>query len=607
MRRRALSIPIEDYAMIGDCHTAALVSKQGSIDWLCLPYFDSPACFAALVGTEENGHWSIAPVEPIRATKRCYRDGSLILETTFETASGSAKLIDCMVLRDDSPVLVREVVGIRGQLRMKMVLVIRFDYGSVVPWVQKVDGGISAIAGPDMIRLRSGARLHGEDMRTESEFTVAEGQRVTFDLTWYPSNEQEPPKVDVDAAVQQTEKWWRQWSGRCSYKGKWREAVTRSLITLKGLTFLPTGGIVAAPTTSLPELIGGVRNWDYRFCWVRDATLTLQSLLNAGYLDEARDWREWLLRAVAGSPSELNILYGLRGERRLTELELPWLQGYEKSAPVRTGNAAYKQYQLDIFGEVVNTLFLARQAGLGPSKHTRHEIALAMLEFLETGWERPDEGIWEVRGPRRHFVHSKMMAWVAVDRLIRSAETGRFATDVPRWRKLRAAIHEQVCRQGFDPELNSFVQYYGSKHLDASILMMPLVGFLPADDARVVGTVKAIETHLMRDGFVERYTPDPKVDGIPHGEGAFLACSFWLADNYELQGRYEDAVRMFERLLEIRNDVGLLSEEYDPIGKRQLGNFPQAFSHVGLVNTAFNLTKGSRKPPAGHGAEVEAR
>ncbi len=607
VRRRALSIPIEDYAMIGDCHTAALVSKKGSIDWLCLPYFDSPACFAALVGTDENGHWSIAPVEPIRATKRCYRDGSLILETTFETARGSAKLIDCMVLRDDSPVLVREVVGIRGQLRMKMELVIRFDYGSVVPWVQKIDGGISAIAGPDMIRLRSDAPLHGENMSTESEFTVAEGQRIKFDLTWYPSNEPEPPEVNVDAAVQKTEKWWREWSDRCSYRGKWREAVVRSLITLKGLTFLPTGGIVAAPTTSLPELIGGVRNWDYRFCWVRDATLTLQSLLNAGYLDEARDWREWLLRAVAGSPSELNILYGLRGERRLTELELPWLQGYEKSAPVRTGNAAYKQYQLDIFGEVVNTLFLARQAGLGPSKHTRHEIALAMLEFLETGWERPDEGIWEVRGPRRHFVHSKMMAWVAVDRLIRSAETGRFATDVPRWRKLRDAIHEQVCRRGFDPELNSFVQYYGSKHLDASILMMPLVGFLPADDARVVGTVKAIETHLMRDGFVERYTPDPKVDGIPHGEGAFLACSFWLADNYELQGRYEDAVRMFERLLEIRNDVGLLSEEYDPIGKRQLGNFPQAFSHVGLVNTAFNLTKGSRKPPAGHGAEVEAR
>ena len=593
--------------MISDCHTAALVSKKGSIDWLCLPYFDSPACFAALLGTEENGHWSITPVEPMRATTRCYRDGSLILETTVETASGSAKLIDCMVLRDGSPTLVREVVGLKGQVRMKMELVIRFDYGSVVPWVQKSDGGISAIAGPDMIRLRSGAPLRGENMRTESEFTVAEGQRVTFDLTWYPSNEQEPPEVNVDASIQKTEKWWREWSDRCSYQGKWREAVRRSLITLKGLTFLPTGGIVAAPTTSLPERIGGVRNWDYRFCWVRDASLTLQSLVNAGYLDEARDWREWLLRAVAGSPSELNILYGLRGERRLTELELPWLQGYEKSVPVRIGNAAYKQYQLDIFGEVAATLFMARQAGLGPSPHTRHEVALAMLEFLETGWERPDDGIWEVRGPRRHFVHSKMMAWVAVDRLIRSAEMGRFATDVPRWRKLRDAIHEQVCRQGFDPELNSFVQYYGSKHLDASILMMPLVGFLPADDPRVIGTVKAIETHLMQDGFVDRYTQDPKVDGILHGEGAFLACSFWLADNYELQGRHEDAVRMFERLLEIRNDVGLLSEEYDPTGKRQLGNFPQAFSHVGLVNTAFNLIRGSRPIVAGERHEADSR
>jgi GH15 family glucan-1,4-alpha-glucosidase len=576
--------------MIGDCHTDALVSKQGSIDWLCLPYFDSPACFAALVGTEENGHWSIAPADPVRAARRCYRDGSLILETEFETASGSAKLIDCMVLRDDSPVLIRQVVGTRGLIRMKMELVIRFDYGSVVPWVQKIDGGISAIAGPDMIRLRSDAELHGENMRTESEFTVTEGQSVTFDLTWYPSNEPEPAVVDVDAAMQKTEKWWREWSDRCSYEGKWREAVLRSLITLKGLTYLPTGGIVAAPTTSLPELIGGVRNWDYRFCWVRDATLTLQSLVSAGYLEEARDWREWLLRAVAGSPSELNILYGLRGERRLTELELPWLQGYEKSAPVRVGNAAYSQYQLDIFGEVVNTLFMARQAGLQPSPHSRHEIALAMLEFLESGWERPDEGIWEVRGPRRHFVHSKMMAWVAVDRLVRSAELGRFAMDIPRWRKLRDAIHEQVCRQGFDAELNSFVQYYGSKYLDASILMMPLVGFLPANDPRVVGTVHAIEKHLVQNGFVGRYTQDPSVDGMPHGEGTFLACSFWLADNYELQGRHDDAVEMFERLLAIRNDVGLLAEEYDSFGKRQLGNFPQAFSHVGLVNTAFNLS-----------------
>ena len=590
--------------MIGDCHTAALVSKQGSIDWLCLPDFDSPACFAALVGTPENGHWSISPAEPVRAIRRGYRNGSLILETEFETEGGSATLIDCMVLHEEAPELLRTVVGKRGQIRMKLDLVIRFDYGSVVPWVRRIDGGISAIAGPDMVRLRSDVELVGENMKTKAEFTVAEGQKVSFDLTWYPSNQQEPPAVNVDAAIQKTEKWWREWSDRCTYQGKWRDAVLRSLITLKGLTFLPTGGIVAAPTTSLPELIGGVRNWDYRFCWVRDATLTLQSLLRAGYLEEARDWREWLLRAVAGSPSELSILYGLRGERRLTELELPWLQGYENSAPVRTGNAAYKQYQLDIFGEVANTLFQARQAGLGPAKHSRHEVALAMLEFLETGWERPDEGIWEVRGPRRHFVHSKMMAWVAVDRLIRSAEKGRFATDIPRWQNLRDAIHEQVCRLGFDANLNSFVQYYGGKHLDASVLMMPLVGFLEAKDPRVKGTVKAIETNLMRDGFVGRYTQDPAVDGLPHGEGTFLACTFWMADNYALQGRHEEAVRMFERLLEIRNDVGLLSEEYDPVGKRQLGNFPQAFSHVGLVNTAFNLTSDSGQPSAGPKAEA---
>jgi len=582
--------------MIGDCHTAALVSKQGSIDWLCLPHFDSPACFAALLGKDGNGHWSVAPVDAIRAIRRRYRDGTLILETEFETDSGSATLIDCMTLREDLPELVRVVVGTRGHIHMNLELVIRFDYGSVVPWVRRTDNGISAIAGPDMIRLRSDSPLRGENMKTMSEFSVAEGEKVSFNLTWYPSHQQEPATIDIDAAIQKTEAWWREWSDRCSHRGKWRDAVSRSLITLKGLTFLPTGGIVAAPTTSLPELIGGVRNWDYRFCWVRDATLTLQSLLYAGYLDEARDWREWLMRAVAGSPSELNILYGLRGERRLTELELPWLPGYENSAPVRTGNAAYKQYQLDIFGEVANTLFQARKAGLGPSKHARHDVALAMLEFLDTGWARPDEGIWEVRGPRRHFVHSKMMAWVAVDRLIKFAELGRLSTDVPRWKKLRAAIHEQVCRDGFDADLNSFVQYYGSKHLDASILMMPLVGFLPADDPRVIGTVEAIEKRLMRDGFVERYTQDPEVDGIPHGEGAFLACSFWLADNYELQGRHEEAVRMFERLLEIRNDVGLLAEEYDPVAKRQLGNFPQAFSHVGLVNTAFNLTRGSRQP-----------
>jgi GH15 family glucan-1,4-alpha-glucosidase len=581
--------------MIGDCHTAALVSKEGSIDWLCVPSFDSPACFAALLGTNENGHWSISPAEPIRAIHRRYRDGTLILETEFETATGSATLIDCMMLREERPKLLRVVIGTRGQVRMKMELVIRFDYGSVVPWVRRTETGISAIGGPDMIRLRTEAPLVGENMKTTSEFMVAEGKKVSFAMTWYPSHEPEPATVNIDDAIKKTETWWREWSDQCTYQGEWRDAVVRSLLTLKALTFMPTGGIVAAPTTSLPECIGGVRNWDYRFCWVRDATLTLQSLINAGYLDEAREWREWLLRAVAGSPSELNILYGIRGERRLTELELPWLTGYEHSVPVRIGNAAYQQFQLDIFGEVVNTLFQARQAGLGPAQHAPN-VALAMLELLETAWERPDEGIWEVRGPRQHFVHSKMMAWVAVDRLVRSAELGRFKTDVPRWMKLRDAIHEQVCRLGFDPDLNSFVQYYGSKHLDASILMMPLVGFLPPEDPRVIGTVKAIETHLMRDGFVGRYTQDPAVDGLPHGEGTFLACSFWLVDNYVAQGRQEDAVRMFERLLSIRNDVGLLSEEYDPVERRQLGNFPQAFSHVGLVNTAFNLTRGSIQP-----------
>jgi GH15 family glucan-1,4-alpha-glucosidase len=593
--------------MIGDCHTAGLVSRLGSIDWLCLPHFDSGACFAALLGTAEHGYWSISPAEPVRSIRRRYRDGTLILETEFETESGSVKLIDCMMSRQEMPEVLRVVVGTRGQVRMKLELVIRFDYGSVVPWVRRIGNGISAIAGQDMIRLRADVPLHSKNMKTGAEFTVAEGQQVAFNLTWYPSHQHEPVPVNVDEAIRNTEKWWRDWSDRCTYHGEWPDAVLRSLITLKALTFLPTGGIVAAPTTSLPELLGGVRNWDYRFCWVRDASLTLQALLKAGYLEEAREWREWLLRAVAGSPSELNIVYGLRGERRLTELELPWLPGYEKSVPVRTGNAAYKQYQLDIFGEVANTLFEAREAGLEPPQHAGHEVALKMLEFLETGWEQPDDGIWEVRGPRRHFVHSKMMAWVAVDRLVKSAERGRFAVNIPRWQKLRDSIHEQVCRQGFDANMNSFVQYYGGKHLDASLLMMPLLGFLPPNDPRVIGTVKAVETHLVENGFVGRYTQDPAVDGMPHGEGAFLPCSFWLADNYELQGRHADAVRMFERLLGIRNDVGLLSEEYDPSAKRQLGNFPQAFSHVGLVNTAFNLTPRSSQATGRASEAVDSR
>jgi len=591
--------------MIGDCHTAALVSKQGSIDWLCLPDFDSGACFASLLGTDDNGRWSIAPAEPVRSIRRHYREGTLILETEFDTEHGTVRLIDFMVTRSKVPELCRLIVGIRGQVQMNLELVIRFDYGSVIPWVRRNDHGISAIAGPDMVSLRTQVQLRDEDFKTRSTFTVSEGEKVCFDLTWYPSDLEEPSSLDIEQALEKTESWWCDWSSRCRYQGPWREAVLRSLITLKGLTFLPTGGIVAAPTTSLPEKLGGMRNWDYRFCWVRDASLTLQSLLHAGYLDEAREWREWLLRAVAGSPSELNILYGLRGERRLTELELPWLKGYEDSRPVRTGNDAYRQYQLDIFGEVANTLFQAREAGLGPPKHERHEIALAMLDFLETGWEKPDEGIWEVRGPRRHFVHSKMMAWVALDRLIRSAEKGRFQMDLPRWKKLRETIHEQVCRQGFDAELNSFVQYYGGKHLDASVLMMPLVGFLPPDDPRVLGTVRAIETHLMKNGFVGRYTQDPAVDGLPHGEGTFLPCSFWLVDNYVLQNRRAEAERMFERLVGVCNDVGLLSEEYDPVTKRMLGNFPQAFSHVGLVNTAFHLN-GVKRYPSSEWAEAKA-
>ena len=576
--------------MIGDCHTAALVSKQGSIDWLCLPYFDSGACFAGLLGTEDNGHWSISPAGPVRGVRRRYREGTLILETEFETDSGSVLLIDCMSPRSRMPRLLRLVVGTRGQVEMNLELVIRFDYGSIVPWVRRSDGGISAIAGPDMLRLRTPIPLRGENLKTVATFTVNEGEKVPFDLTWFPSCEDQPSaSANVVEAIQSTQEWWQEWSGRCSYQGKWRDAVTRSLITLKALTFMPTGGIVAAPTTSLPELLGGVRNWDYRFCWVRDATLTLHSLLNAGYRDEAKAWREWLLRAVAGSPSELNIVYGIRGERRLPEFELPWLPGYAGSVPVRIGNAAYGQFQLDIFGEVADTLYQCRQAGLGAPKDEGEDIAETLIEFLETGWEQPDEGIWEMRGPRRNFVHSKMMAWVAVDRAIKSVEQNWFSGDVSRWKTLRDDIHDQVCRQGFDPELNSFVQYYGSKHLDASLLMMPLVGFLPANDARVIGTVQAIETHLMEDGFVGRYTQDPAVDGLPHGEGKFLACSFWLVDNYVLQGRQQEAEALFKRLVSICNDVGLLSEEYDPAAKRLLGNFPQAFSHIGLLNTAFNL------------------
>jgi len=594
-----LSLPLEDYALIGDCHTAALVSKSGSIDWLCFPHFDSPACFAALLGTSDNGHWSISPAVPIKKVQRKYRPDSLVLETEFQTDSGTVVLVDCMTPRDGTPNLLRMVVGKSGQVPMKMELIIRFDYGSIVPWVRRTKHGISAIAGPDTLSLRTKVPLQGKGLTTVAEFTVSKEQRVSFDLTWYHSHQRESPEISVVREINSTDKWWQKWAQRCSYKGRWREAVVRSLITLKALTFMPTGGIVASPTTSLPEWIGGIRNWDYRFCWVRDSTLILHALMNAGYLDEARAWREWLLRAVAGKPSEMSILYGLRGERRLTELELPWLSGYENSVPVRTGNAAYKQFQLDIYGEVTDTLYQCHRAGLKSMEKAATGVLRALLEFLEGAWEKPDEGIWEVRGEPRHFTHSKVMAWVALDRAVKSAERGWLSDHNGRWRALREQIHAEVCREGFSSELNSFVQFYGSKHPDASLLMIPLVGFLPPNDPRVVGTIAAVEKYLMAEnGFVVRYLTNPDVDGLPPGEAAFLPCTFWLADNYVLQGRRKDAVRIFERLLGIRNDVGLLSEEYDPEAKRLLGNFPQGFSHIGLVNSAFLLSEGVKSVKA---------
>jgi len=582
--------PIEDYAIIGDCHTAALVGRDGSIDWLCFPRFDSGACFAALLGTEENGRWLLAPSSKIKNIRRRYRDGTLVLETDYETDDGAVTLIDCMPPRSREPDVIRLAVGRRGRVRMRMQLVIRFDYGSIIPWVRRADKGIRAIAGPDALVLQTNVALRGEGFTTTAEFTVSEGERIPFVLMWYPAHQPMPPVVDPEETLIHTEQWWRDWSGRCSYEGLWRDAVIRSLITLKALTYAPTGGIVAAPTTSLPERLGGVRNWDYRYCWIRDATFTLYALMLGGYTEEAAAWREWLLRAVAGKPSQLNIMYGLSGERRLTEIELGWLPGYEGSLPVRIGNAAHQQYQLDVYGEIMDALHLARRTGLEPSEDA-WRVQSALIAFLESGWSEPDEGIWEVRGPRRDFTHSKIMAWVAVDRMVKAIERFGLQGPVERWRKLRTAIHQEVCQKGFDRERNTFVQFYGGKELDASLLMIPLVGFLPTDDPRVRGTVEAIERNLTNDGFVARYATKQEVDGLPAGEGAFLACSFWLADNFALLGRRDEALRLLERLLELRNDVGLLSEEYDTANRRLVGNFPQAFSHVSLINTASNLSR----------------
>ncbi|MGH7826409.1 MAG: glycoside hydrolase family 15 protein, partial [Candidatus Binatia bacterium] len=542
------------------------------------------------------GRWLLAPQSEIRNVRRRYRDGTLVLETDYETADGAVTLIDCMPPRSREPDVVRVVAGRRGQVKMRMQLIIRFDYGSIIPWVRRIENGIRAVAGPDTLILNTGVDLHSENFRTEAEFTVSEGQRVPFVLTWHPSHDPTPAVIDAEETIAHTEQWWREWSGRCTYEGPWREAVVRSLITLKALTYAPTGGIVAAPTTSLPEQLGGVRNWDYRYCWVRDATFTLYALMLGGYIEEACAWREWLLRAVAGKPSQLNIMYGLAGERRLSELELGWLPGYEGSSPVRTGNAACWQFQLDVYGELMDALHLARRGGLDPDENA-WRVERALTEYLESAWSEPDNGIWEMRGPKRHFTHSKVMAWVAVDRMVKAVE--RFGLDGPveRWRSLRAKIHEEVCRNGFDRERNTFVQYYGGKELDASLLMIPLVGFLQASDARVKGTVEAIERDLMAGGFVLRYRTKPDVDALPPGEAAFLACSFWLADNLALAGRKQDAQRLFESLLSLCNDVGLLSEGYDPGNKRLLGNFPQALSHLALVNTACNLSR-DRGPAA---------
>jgi GH15 family glucan-1,4-alpha-glucosidase len=602
-----MALPIEDYGLIGDMHTAALVGRDGSIDWLCLPRFDSGACFAALLGTPENGRWLIAPTDPVRRTTRRYRGETTILETTFETDTGTVTLIDFLAITgaDACEDLVRLVRCDRGSVRMRTELIIRFDYGHAVPWIRRQDFGLKAIAGPDALLLRSQVPLQGRDFTTFGEFSVSAGDVVPFTLTWYPSHLDGPEACDHAISLTNTETWWTEWSKRCTVDGPWREPVVRSLITLKALTYAPTGGIVAAPTTSLPELIGGPRNWDYRFCWIRDATFTLYALLSSGYVEEAKAWREWLLRSAAGRPTELQIMYGIAGERRLTELELPWLSGYEDSRPVRIGNAAHGQLQLDVYGELLDTMHVARKFHIGESEDA-WRLQKTLMDYLESEWHKEDEGIWEVRGPRRDFTHSKVMAWVAFDRAAKAVEKHGLDGPVAKWRRLRDLVHADVCQHGYDPQRNTFVQYYGGDTLDAALLMMAPVGFLPCDDSRIVGTVDAIRRELMCDGLIARYQTRPGIDGLPPGEGAFLACSFWLADNLVMMERFDEAKALFERLLSLRNDLGLLAEEYDPVARRHLGNFPQAFSHVALVNTAHNLmrVRGPAKSRADEPAET---
>jgi GH15 family glucan-1,4-alpha-glucosidase len=588
---------IEDYALIGDCETAALVSRQGSIDWLAWPRFDSPACFAALLGTKDHGRWLIAPRDPDARVSRRYSDGSLILETTFETAEGAVMLRDFMPMRGKNSDIVRTVTGLRGRVEMATEIIFRFSYGSIVPWVTRLESGcIRAIAGPDMVLLRTRVPLHGSGLTTVGEFAIEKGQSASFVLTWGPSHEPPPRSVDPDDALAATAGFWRDWNARCTYRGNWSDAVRRSLLTLKALTYAPTGGIVAAPTTSLPEFIGGPRNWDYRYCWLRDATFTLLALMDAGYYDEAAAWRDWLVRAAAGSPGQAQIMYGLSGERHLLEWEVTWLPGFAGSRPVRVGNAAHAQFQLDVYGEVMDALHQARLGGIAETEEG-WQLQRALARHVESVWGTPDQGIWEVRAEPEHFTHSKVMAWVALDRAIKGVEKFGLKGSADQWRRARQKIHDEVCLRGYDAKQGCFTQAYGSPHLDASLLLMPLVGFLPATDERVRNTISCIERRLVVDGLVLRYDTELTDDGLPPGEGAFLACSYWLADAYVISGRHDEARALFERLLELRNDVGLLSEEYDPVQRRFLGNFPQAFSHVALVTTALNLERRPEHAP----------
>jgi GH15 family glucan-1,4-alpha-glucosidase len=597
-----MTMKIEDYALISDRLSAGLVARDGSIDWLSFPRFDSDAVFAALLGTRDNGHWKVAPVDGEACTSRRYRDDTLILETEWHGPHGSVRVIDFMPERGEAPDVVRIVEGLGGEVPMRSELRLRFGYGDIVPWVRHLDGMIAAVAGPDAVWLASDVPHHGRDYASFADFTVRQGERVSFVLTWAPSYVSRPDPVDAESSLEETEQFWRNWAGHCTYEGPYRDAVVRSLITLKALTYAPTGGIVAAPTTSLPETLGGVRNWDYRFCWLRDAAFTLQALVKTGYSSEACDWREWLLRAIAGSPGRLQIMYGVAGERRLPEAEIPWLPGYEGSKPVRVGNGAVDQRQLDVYGEVMDTLWLARSYGLDPNEDA-WRMQVGLMDWLESNWDEPDEGLWEVRGPRQHFTHSKVLAWVAADRAIRTIEQSHMEGPLARYQTLRDDIHEDVCAKAYDADRNTFTQAYGSPALDAALLLIPQVGFLPPEDERVRGTLRAIERELGQGPLVLRYNTGDTQDGLTGEEGAFLACSFWLADAEALDGRVDEATRRFEQLLELRNDVGLLAEEYDLHLGRQLGNFPQAYSHLALVNTAMNLHDLSK--PDGHGPAEE--